>query len=159
MAGLTTKVTHHGVGVFTTKARNRGEEVVKLFGPIIDSSAAIAKGEKERDPLQNGENSYIDLEEPMRSVSHSCNPSCGVRDGNRLITLRDLAPGEEITFDYSTTMDEDRWTMECTCGAFECRGVVKDFVTLPDDVKARYFRLRVVMPFIETKYKPQYRPE
>lgn len=152
-------MTHNGVGVFTTKARNRGEEVVKLLGPVIDLQAAIAKGERECDALQIGENSYIDPEEPLRSVNHSCNPSCGVRDGNRLITLRDLTPGEEITFDYSTTMDENHWTLECKCGAFECRGVVRDFCTLPEDVKARYFRLRVVMPFIEAKYKPQYRPE
>lgn len=158
MAGLTITSSHNGQGVFGTQARNRGEEVCKVLGPMIDFRAAVAKGERECDALQIDADQYVDLADPLRSVNHSCDPNCGLRDGNRLITLRDLNAGEEITYDYSTTMDEGHWTLACHCGAGNCRGVVQDFCTLPPETQARYFRLRVVMPFIEKKYQQQHRP-
>lgn len=149
--------TPHGKGVFCTQQRNRGEEVCKVLGPVIDFATAVAEEDRETGDhtLQVAAGQYIDVEEPLRFVNHSCDPNCGIRDGNRLITLTDVNAGEEITFDYSTTMDEEgHWTMDCHCGAGNCRGVVKDFVTLPPETQARYFRLRVVMPFIAAKYRP-----
>jgi uncharacterized protein len=59
--------------------------------------------------------------EPVDYMNHSCEPSCGVRGSVAVVARRDVAAGEELTFDYGTT-DTDRWTLECGCGAATCRG-------------------------------------
>lgn len=42
-------------------------------------------------------------------------------EGTGLRAMRDIAAGEELTFDYATG-DDDDWEMECRCGAATCRG-------------------------------------
>jgi hypothetical protein len=58
--------------------------------------------------------------EPVDYMNHSCEPNCGVRGSVVIVARRDIAPGEELTFDYGTT-DTDRWVLECVCGAPSCR--------------------------------------
>jgi hypothetical protein len=65
----------------------------------------------------------------------------------RLIALKAIEPGEEIRFDYSTTIS-DGWTMLCLCGSPSCRGLVKAFQLLPAEVQLRYAMLQIVQPFI-----------
>ncbi len=61
-------------------------------------------------------------------VNHSCNPNAGLNGQIFLVALRDITTGEEITFDYGTTIFyEDTstpWTMNCNCGASNCRKTV-----------------------------------
>jgi len=58
-------------------------------------------------------------------VNHSCNPNCGFLDSSViLVAMRDIEPGEELTFDYAMTgtisgMGDE---FDCTCGATSCRG-------------------------------------
>ena len=86
--------------------------------------------------------------EPDRYLNHSCDPNAGIVDNRRLVAIRAIAAGEEIRFDYSTTMAEDFWTLECRCGSPLCRGTVTDFRLLPSEVKQRYLELGVVQGFI-----------
>lgn len=78
-------------------------------------------------------------------------PTPGIAAPQILIALRDIKADEELRFDYSTTMDENRWTMTCRCGAKDCRGIVKDFHLLPTKLQQRYLRLGVVQEFIARK--------
>eukprot|EP00505_MAST-04D_sp_SCG-Rhode-Island_P000847 Stramenopile-MAST_4_protein_847 len=64
-------------------------------------------------------------------LSHSCNPNCGTVtvsvDGKYVIAvfaLRDIAYGEELSFDYGAfTEDKDEHKMAtCLCGTSECKG-------------------------------------
>jgi hypothetical protein len=90
-------------------------------------------------------------------INHSCNPNCGLeyREGGiRLVAIREIQKGEEITFDYSTTMDEDCWEMECLCGDENCRRVVRDFKHLPRELQRKYIDLGVVPGFIARKFNP-----
>ena len=89
-------------------------------------------------------------------INHSCNPNCGLeyREGNIFLTaIRDITKGEELTFDYSTTMDEDCWEMECLCGDAQCRKIVRDFKHLPRPLQLRYIALGVVPSYIIRKIK------
>jgi len=58
-------------------------------------------------------------------VNHSCDPNCGFLDSSViLVAMRDIEPGEEITFDYAMTgtiagMGDE---FECTCCTPHCRG-------------------------------------
>jgi D-alanine-D-alanine ligase-like ATP-grasp enzyme len=59
--------------------------------------------------------------------NHSCDPNCRF-DGLDVVALRQIAPGEELTLDYATFMNEDGEEFECHCGTAACRGVVRGVV-------------------------------
>jgi hypothetical protein len=61
--------------------------------------------------------------------------------------------GEEIRYDYSTTMDEKSFTMACRCGAPECRQVVEDFAELPAGIQQYYLSRGLVMGFIARRLR------
>ena len=67
-----------------------------------------------------------------RWINHSCEPNCtSVIEDRRIYidSLRDIAPGEELTFDYHF-VTQDRHTpavkrrFPCRCGAPSCRGTL-----------------------------------
>jgi uncharacterized protein len=141
-----------GFGVFANRAIAPGETILRFGGPIIDFAETKRRGPKECMAVQIGPNRYYDTQPPGVFVNHSCDPNAGIRDDQRLVALRAIGRGEEIRFDYSTTMEEQSFTMRCLCGEPECRGVVGDFSLLPEAVKARYLTQRVVMGFIRDRH-------
>ena len=59
-------------------------------------------------------------------VNHSCAPNAGFLTGEPvLFALRDIAAGEEIGWDYSTSISEPGWSLACRCASPDCRGVVR----------------------------------
>jgi SET domain-containing protein len=56
-------------------------------------------------------------------INHSCEPNCGIRGSVAIVAMRDIAVGEEITFDYAMT-ESGAFRMECRCGSRLCRGSV-----------------------------------
>jgi uncharacterized protein len=71
-------------------------------------------------------------------VNHSCDPSCVIRGSRDVVAARKIAPGEEITFDYSTNVGWEGFEMRCSCGAARCRGVITSYARLGEDFKHRY---------------------
>ena len=64
-----------------------------------------------------------------RFINHSCEPNCFTRivsvDGIKRIFIlakRDIAPGEELFYDYKFEFEADEDAVECRCGAKSCRG-------------------------------------
>ena len=137
-----------GKGIFVTRAFAADEGILVFTGAEIDFETSLAKGDRECDAFQIGTDRYLDLDPPGVFINHSCDPNTGVRDDLRLVALRDLRPGEEIRYDYSTTMDEDHWTLECRCGSPRCRGIIRDFKWLPRAIKLELLRRRVVPRFL-----------
>ncbi len=125
-----------------------GERILTFTGGEIDFAGTLAKGDRECDALQIGPGRYLDLEPPGVFTNHSCQPNAGIRGDVFLVALRDLRAGEEIRFDYSTTMDEDHWTLECRCGSPNCRGLIGDFKWLPKAIKLEMLRLGIVPRFL-----------
>jgi hypothetical protein len=81
-------------------------------------------------------------------VNHSCNPNLGLwQTGGEtyLLSLRDIGKDEELSFDYSTSMVDEPWSMECMCGDALCRGTIANFLDMPDAVQQRYAE-RGVLP-------------
>lgn len=70
-------------------------------------------------------------------INHSCDPNCMI-DGDRIVAARDVAEGEELTFDYSTDVDWAGFRMDCSCGSAKCRKVVRAYRFLPAKLKLRY---------------------
>lgn len=67
-----------------------------------------------------------------RWINHSCDPNCDAVIEDKRIwieTIRDVAPGEELAYDYAYIL-EDRHTpaakrrFPCHCGATTCRGTI-----------------------------------
>lgn len=137
-----------GQGLFAGRNFAQGEPLFRFTGPRIGLADAIAKGASEGNVLQIGPTTYIDLQPPSVFANHSCDPNAGIRDAIEAFALEDIYQGDEIRFDYSTTMSERRWTMLCKCGTTSCRGIVRDFHELPSDVRSRYLKLGIVQPFI-----------
>ena len=125
-----------GEGIFVDEPVKKGQRILTFEGSIISWDEALAKG-RENHVVPVGMDTYMDIYEPESLVNHSCDPSAGFSDAATLIALRDLKKGDEITFDYSL-VTADGWTMECHCGAENCRGTVSDYRDLPEELKARY---------------------
>ena len=87
-------------------------------------------------------------------VNHSCAPNAGLRftdDGVFLVAIRAIAAGEEISWDYSTTLRESNWHMLCQCKAPECRRVIGNFESL-DVERQEWFRARnLVAPYLRRR--------
>jgi hypothetical protein len=133
-----------GRGVFATAVIPARSVIMKYTGPLL----RYAQTTPQTLALQIGPDLYIgESGQADDFVNHSCDPNAGmVIDGTevRLIALREIVPGEQITFDYSTTMDEDDFEFDCLCGSEECRGRIRDFKHLPAELRKRYAEMGVV---------------
>jgi hypothetical protein len=154
-AGVYVDDCQFGKGVFAARDFAPREEILRFSGGLISLDAALAKGERESDPLQVGPTSYVDIGKPAVLVNHSCEPNAGLTSDLVLVALVRISAREQIFYDYSTTMDEDCWTLSCRCGTATCRGTVDDFKTLPDATRCRYLELGIVQPYIAQGYGAQ----
>jgi hypothetical protein len=143
----------HGKGIHARREFQPGDQILEFTGPILNRSEVIAMGEAQAYTIQIGPDRYIDTEPLGRFTNHSCAPNAGVAADQLLMALRPIKPGEEIRFDYSTTMSENYWTLACGCGEPECRGVIRDFHLLPPSLQEYYVRNRIVQAFIVREWK------
>jgi SET domain-containing protein len=70
-------------------------------------------------------------------VNHSCDPNCGIHDRFKIVAMRDIAPGEEVTWDYGMT-ENYIWRMKCTCGSPLCRKTIGSYKTMPRAIRKKY---------------------
>lgn len=142
-----------GRGVFAARAIRKGETIVHYRGPRFDRDDPIHHTEQAAMLLQTGIRTYIQPGSPSVYVNHSCAPNAGLMGNRRLVAIRDILPGEQVTFDYSTSMDDGMWSLECRCGHPECRGLIEDFRHLPRRLQQHYLELGVVQGFIARRYR------
>jgi SET domain-containing protein len=136
-----------GRGLFAGETIAPGSEILRFSGPVLTLNEVRARGPAAANALQVGVDRYLYLDEPGRYINHSCSPNAAIVNDTTLIALRAIAPGEEIRFDYSTTIS-DGWSMPCRCGAAECRGLVVAFQLLPEPLRRRYALLGHVQKFM-----------
>jgi hypothetical protein len=134
--------------IVADKAIPTGTELCFFSGPIIDYDVTKDLGEKESYALQVSKNCYHLLDPPFRYFNHSCDPNCGLMPDLKLITIKPARQGEELTYDYSTTMMERDWKMKCSCGKPNCRKIITDFDKLPADLQQKYLDLNIVQEYI-----------
>ena len=112
--------------------------VSSFGGEIISSEEADVLFDKGNDyMIQIDENLYFaavsdtDIE-PGDYLNHSCDPNAGIQNSIKIVAMRDIQPGEEITFDYA--MSESReLSLECACGKENCRKkITSDDWKLPE---------------------------
>ena len=120
----------HGRGAFATRFMPKGARVIEYAGERITKAESLRRCQ--------GQNWFIfgldeefDLDgnvewNPARFLNHSCTPNAeAVYDDSRvwIVALRDVQPGEEITFNYGYDL-VDYEEHPCHCGALECAGYI-----------------------------------
>lgn len=154
-----------GHGVFATQPIKKGQRIHIMRGKRMTIQAmfrAVDGGlENSADPLLIGEDLYLDLDELSRTFNHSCKPNAYLRGKCTLTAIRNIRRGEEITYDYATSMvDGDRikslghplWTCRCKCGARKCVGRIDQFKRLPARRQAFYVKNRYAPDFVLKKF-------
>lgn len=136
-----------GKGVFAKVPIAPREAIFYLTGKLIRFAEAAAATEGEY-TIQIGVDHYVDPSSPARYLNHSCDPNAGFTDEIRLVAVRPIRAGEEIRFDYSTTMLERYWELDCACDSIRCRGRIRDFDLLPLALQAQYLKQGIVQKFI-----------
>jgi ribosomal protein S27E len=138
----------HGKGIFSTMDLPCGTVVCKVTGSVLSFEETVKLGDQECYCLQIDKKLYLIPSPPFYFSNHSCDPNCGLNERLELITIKDLKKGEELCWDYSTSMLERHWTMQCLCGKENCRGIIKDFDLLPQHLQHKYKNLKIVLPYI-----------
>ncbi|MGI8448120.1 MAG: SET domain-containing protein-lysine N-methyltransferase [Streptosporangiaceae bacterium] len=81
---------------------------------------------------------YEEHDGVMMRVNHSCEPNVGMGGNVLLVSMRDIAAGEELTIDYALFLGDPGFAMECRCGTAACRGVVRGTDWMRADLQERY---------------------
>jgi hypothetical protein len=144
--GLIVDKTNNGKGILATKNFLKGrvysaKHVYKTGGKFADNT------------FRFGPESYLSPTGYIGDfLNHSCKPNVGLRKRNNklfLISLRNIKSGEEIFLDYSTIIgDDDIWKMKCKCGSKDCRGVIKNFGSLAENLQEAYIKQNIVPKYI-----------
>lgn len=150
-----------GLGVVAIKDISKGENVGVLGGVTVPVSEIKeywkAMGHV---GIQFDDNFFIvptnrkELEQ-KGVFNHSCNPNCGFDGSIKLVAIKDISAGEELTFDYafceSLIVEEDSLNdFECNCGSENCRKLIKptDWQILDLQIKYKeYFS-----PYLKKKF-------
>lgn len=130
-----------GRGAFATRPIPSGVRLIEYVGERLTPAQSEARypdveGERHHTYLfAIDDDVVIDAAvngNAARWVNHSCDPNCDavIEDGRIWIeTLRDVAPGEELAYDYAYVLPERhtpaaKRRFPCLCGAATCRGTI-----------------------------------
>lgn len=61
--------------------------------------------------------------EDVDFINHSCDPNCGLKGPLKIVAMRDIKPGEEITYDYAMS-ESAKYKMTCLCRSKNCRKII-----------------------------------
>lgn len=118
----------HRCGLFAKADIARGEIVAIKGGHIVDRETL----QRDITPrlgsveIQIDDDLFIapvnadERDLSMLYSNHSCDPNIGLRGEITFVAMRDIPVGEELTHDWAMT-DNDDYSVECNCGARNCR--------------------------------------
>ncbi len=137
--------SHPGKGghsVFARAPIAAGELLVVWGGGVVTGAElATLTARERRHSVQVEENLYlapIGPPEPGDYVCHSCDPNAGLSGQISLVALRDIAPGEEVCYDYAMSDGSDYDEFDCACASPLCRGRVTGDDWRRPELQARY---------------------
>lgn len=138
-----------GEGVVALQPFVRGGVIHRLDDSrVVDDAHPLrpdlGENPRYRDWLPDG--ITVLMPRPAGYINHSCDPNVFVYSVERqrfILAMRDIAAGEELTFDYSINA-ADGAVWDCRCGAVNCRGRHKcDYFSLPEAKQLEY------LPFLD----------
>ena len=131
----------HGKGVYALQAIPKGTRIIEYKGEVVTWKQALKR--HPHDPSDPNHTFFFHVDDDhvidaavngnaARWINHACKPNCKAEeeDGRVFIdAARDIAPGEELFYDYGLVIDE-RYTpalkrqFACRCGSTACRGTM-----------------------------------
>ncbi|CAA6678609.1 MULTISPECIES: SET domain-containing protein [unclassified Lentimonas] len=87
--------------------------------PIVSNAERKLRDDK-HEFSQVGLDLFAKVEPDGWCYNHSCVPNSALIGGN-IVAMRNVALGEEVTYDYGLTETSNRWSFWCQCGHPECR--------------------------------------
>lgn len=132
----------HGDGAFAIAPIAAGE-IVAVFGgfPITRAGLEALPEERKRRSIQIDVDLFLvsgEVREPGDMVNHSCDPNCGMRGDIIVVARRDIAVGEELSYDYAMSDASDYDEFDCRCGTAACRRVIRGSDWRNPALRARY---------------------
>jgi uncharacterized protein len=114
-----------GSGSFAVSPIPRGTTVAAFGGHVVDrATMETFPLDRQNRSIQIDDDLFMlsaEQPEPGDMVNHSCAPNCGIAGSVLVVAMRDIAVGEEITFDYAMCDGADYDEFDCHCGAPTCR--------------------------------------
>lgn len=132
-----------GLGLFANRNIRKGEHIFTFRGKICNEKNT--KKLNEHYLMTVDWNKVMYVSKPMRYINHSCNPNTGLK-GLKVIALKNIKSGKELTIDYDTL--EYEWKMKCHCGSKDCRKIIKGWKYLPERLQNKYKRLGAVNDYL-----------
>jgi uncharacterized protein len=131
----------HGLGAFALRFIRKGTRIVEYLGERVSHREADRRYESKD---ANDAHTFLFIVDSRividagvdgneaRFLNHSCNPNCeSVIEKRRVFieAVRDIEPGEEMTYDYQIQRDDDdppgiEEVFACRCGFPQCRGTM-----------------------------------
>src|SRR4026209_1026853 len=119
-----------GSGAFAIAPIRGGDTVIEYIGERISKQESLKR-------CIDGNNYIFQINDEFdidgsieanvaRFINHSCAPNAEAQLDDEhvwIVALRDIAPGEEITFNYGYDLDDYR-EHPCSCGAPNCFGYI-----------------------------------
>jgi SET domain-containing protein len=135
----------HGRGLFAIADITKDEIVAVKGGRIVDRRTLRGQITPRLGPveIQIDDDLFIapvtddERELSMLYLNHSCDPNLGVRGEITFVAMRDICAGEELTHDWAMT-DDDDYSVECNCGASNCRKTLTGKDWQHPDLQKRY---------------------
>jgi SET domain-containing protein len=115
-----------GLGGFAVRPIPAGTRVIQIAGWVLPSDQLT----DDLLALQIGPDLWLcsDGSSLDDRINHSCDPNLGFLHGDPVLyALRDIAAGEEVAWDYSTSLAEPGWSLDCACRSPSCRRVVRSW--------------------------------
>ncbi|MEW5316180.1 MAG: hypothetical protein WDW38_007566 [Sanguina aurantia] len=126
-----------GFGLFATKVITAGQFVIEYIGEVLEEEEYVRRkefylevGQRHYYFMNVGNGEVIDACRKgniSRFINHSCEPNCETQKwlvkgelAIGLFALKDIALGEELTFDYNFERYGDK-PMKCFCASRICR--------------------------------------
>jgi len=131
------KSTIFAFGIFAVSDIANGE-IIRITGGIIVPKNDIEKYHEKMDGVEveiQIDNDFFlapskkDEAKETGLFNHSCGPNVGFLDTIKVIAIRDIKSGEELTMDYAFFGGAFK-TFKCKCASVNCRKVIT-----PDDWK------------------------
>ncbi|KAG6542664.1 hypothetical protein Mapa_015899 [Marchantia paleacea] len=130
-----------GFGLKVLKYTPKDSFLIEYVGEVLDVGAFE---ERQQDYARNGQKHFyfmtLSSTEVIdacskgnfgRFINHSCEPNCKTEkwmvNGEvciGLFAIRDIAEGEEVTFDYNYVRVRGASAKKCECGSSQCRGFI-----------------------------------
>lgn len=120
----------HGSGGFAKTSIPAGTLIIEYLGERIPKAESLRRCELNNRyifTLTDDEDLDGDVPwNPARLINHSCNPNAEAELHDEriwIVALRDIEPGEEVTFNYGYDLEDYR-DHPCRCGSPECVGYI-----------------------------------